>query len=66
MKTVRSYVEGGWHEAADGFADLFDPCSEEPIGRVSSAGIDFGGALDFARGRGGPGLRALARPSAIW
>jgi oxepin-CoA hydrolase/3-oxo-5,6-dehydrosuberyl-CoA semialdehyde dehydrogenase len=59
MKTVRSYVKGEWHEADGGFAELVDPCSEEAIARVSSAGVDFGGTLDFARDRGGPALREL-------
>ena len=60
MKTLRSYVSGNWHEAESGFAELIDPCSEEPIARASSAGIDFGAALEFATQRGGPALRELS------
>ena len=56
MKTLRSYVGGGWHEADSGFSGLVDPCTEEEIGRASSAGIDFGAALGWAREQGHGGL----------
>ena len=59
MKTLRSYVEGRWYEAPSGFVALIDPCSEEPIAQASSAGLDFGAALEFAVKRGGPALREL-------
>ena len=59
MKTLRSYVAGRWHEASTGFRTLVDPCSEEPIARASSAGIDFGKALEDAR-KGGASLRRLS------
>ena len=59
MKTLRSYVRGGWHEAQSGFVTLVDPSTEEEIARASSEGIDFGAVLDYARERGGPALRAL-------
>lgn len=59
MKTLRSFVEGRWHTASEGFVPLYDPCSEEEIARASSRGIDFGAALDYARERGGPALRGL-------
>jgi len=59
MKTLRSYVAGRWHEAGTGFRTLVDPCSEEPIARASSAGIDFGHALAHATRQGGPALRGL-------
>jgi oxepin-CoA hydrolase/3-oxo-5,6-dehydrosuberyl-CoA semialdehyde dehydrogenase len=57
MMTLKSHVLGEWHEASDGFVTLHDPCSEEPIARASSSGIDFHAALDFARRQGGPALR---------
>ncbi len=59
MKTLRSYVGGRWHEARAGFRKLVDPCSEEPIARASSDGIDFAEALDAAR-RAGAELRRLS------
>jgi oxepin-CoA hydrolase/3-oxo-5,6-dehydrosuberyl-CoA semialdehyde dehydrogenase len=59
MKTVRSYVQGRWHEAADRFTELIDPCSEAPIAKVSSEGVDFEAALSFARTTGQATLREL-------
>ncbi|MEE8524066.1 MAG: 3,4-dehydroadipyl-CoA semialdehyde dehydrogenase [Thermoanaerobaculia bacterium] len=60
MKTLRSYVLGRWHEAASGFVPLVDPSTEAEIARVSSAGVDFGAVLDFARDHGGPALRGMS------
>ena len=60
MKRVPSYVEGRWHTAGSGFVPLVDPCTEKTIAEVSSAGIDFGGALQFARAQGGAALRELS------
>jgi 3,4-dehydroadipyl-CoA semialdehyde dehydrogenase len=59
MKTLRSYVQGNWHEAGSGFAPLVDPSTEETIASASSRGIDFAAVLEYARSRGGPALRAL-------
>jgi len=60
MKTLRSFVCGEWHEAGSGFRELVNPTTEEPIGRASSAGLDFGKALAFARSRGGRALREMS------
>jgi 3,4-dehydroadipyl-CoA semialdehyde dehydrogenase len=60
METLKSYVCGGWYEAASGFVPLVDPSSEEVIARASSEGVDFAAALGWARERGGPALRALS------
>jgi oxepin-CoA hydrolase/3-oxo-5,6-dehydrosuberyl-CoA semialdehyde dehydrogenase len=57
VKTLRSYVNGSWQQAASDFATLVDPCSEEPIAQASSRGVDFAAALTYARERGGPALR---------
>ena len=59
MKTLRSYVSGGWYQATADFVPLLDPCSEELVAQVSSTGLDFGGALEYARERGGPALREM-------
>jgi len=59
MKTLKSHVLGAWHEATDGFATLHDPTTEEPIARASSAGIDFGAVLEYARTKGQAALRPL-------
>ncbi|MDH3627556.1 MAG: 3,4-dehydroadipyl-CoA semialdehyde dehydrogenase [Acidobacteriota bacterium] len=57
MKRLRSYVEGRWHEADQGFVTLYDPSTEEAIAEVSSVGIDFAAVARHARERG---RRALA------
>ncbi len=60
MRTVRSYVQERWHEPGGGWTFLVDPCSEETIARVSSAGIDFGATLAHARSVGRASLAALS------
>jgi oxepin-CoA hydrolase/3-oxo-5,6-dehydrosuberyl-CoA semialdehyde dehydrogenase len=59
MKTLRSYVRGGWHEAKSGFVTLVDPSTEAPVARASSQGLDFRAVLEHARALGGPTLRAM-------
>lgn len=59
METLRSYIAGRWHQADGGFSTLVNPSTEEEIARASSDGVDFGGALEHARERGGPALREL-------
>jgi 3,4-dehydroadipyl-CoA semialdehyde dehydrogenase len=63
MKTLKSYVLGRWHEApagSAGFVKLVDPSTEEEIGQASSAGIDFGEVLAYAREKGRPALAGLS------
>src|SRR2546428_11923055 len=59
MKTLRSFVGGRWVEGREPFATLVNPGTEEPLARTSSAGIDFGAAVEFGRSQGGPPLREL-------
>jgi oxepin-CoA hydrolase/3-oxo-5,6-dehydrosuberyl-CoA semialdehyde dehydrogenase len=59
MKTLRSYVNGRWHESATDARPLYNPSTEEQIAQASSSGVDFGAALDFARTRGGAALAEL-------
>lgn len=59
MKTLRSFVEGRWHQADEGFRPLVDPSTEEQIARASSHGIDFPAVLHHAREVGGAALRKL-------
>jgi oxepin-CoA hydrolase/3-oxo-5,6-dehydrosuberyl-CoA semialdehyde dehydrogenase len=60
VKTLRSHVGGRWFEAAEGFAPLVDPSTEEEIAQISSAGLDFAAAVETARNQGGPALRAMS------
>ncbi|MCP3979848.1 MAG: 3,4-dehydroadipyl-CoA semialdehyde dehydrogenase [bacterium] len=59
MKTLRNYVHGTVHEADSGFVPLVDPCSEETIAQVSSAGVDFRKALEHARTAGHAALNEM-------
>ena len=56
---LRSHVRGAWHAPTDEGRPLHDAVTGEEIARVSSAGVDFGAALDHGRTVGGPALREL-------
>jgi oxepin-CoA hydrolase/3-oxo-5,6-dehydrosuberyl-CoA semialdehyde dehydrogenase len=59
METLESYVSGAWTSGKGKLATLVNPTTEEPLAQTSTEGIDFAGALAFARDVGGPALRAL-------
>jgi oxepin-CoA hydrolase/3-oxo-5,6-dehydrosuberyl-CoA semialdehyde dehydrogenase len=54
------YVQGRWFEAAGGFVDLPSAIDGRIVASASSDGVDFGGAVAYARTVGGPALRALS------
>jgi oxepin-CoA hydrolase / 3-oxo-5,6-dehydrosuberyl-CoA semialdehyde dehydrogenase len=56
---LRSYVSGDWHTATDEGRPLHDAVTGAEIAWISSAGVDFAGALDHGRRVGGPALREL-------
>ncbi|MBO0841466.1 MAG: 3,4-dehydroadipyl-CoA semialdehyde dehydrogenase, partial [Sciscionella sp.] len=58
-KPLRSYVAGKWHLPTDDGAPLHDAVTGDEVARISSAGVDFAGALDYGRTVGGPALREL-------
>jgi len=57
MQRLRSHLMGQWIDG-DAVATLVDPATEEPLAEVARA-RDLGGALRFAREKGGPALREL-------
>src|SRR5437588_8106606 len=59
MTTLRSYVSGAWATPDDEGRPVLDAVTGEEVARVSSAGVDFAGALDYGRRTGGPALRSL-------
>jgi oxepin-CoA hydrolase/3-oxo-5,6-dehydrosuberyl-CoA semialdehyde dehydrogenase len=59
LPQLRSHVCGGWAAGSGSAQTLFNPATEQPLATACSAGIDLGAALDYARRRGGPALRAL-------
>jgi len=59
MKQLASYVQGEFRKGTGEAMTLVNPTTEEALATVCSAGLDLGAALQFARDRGGPALRAL-------
>ena len=59
MVMLRSYVSGNWFAAADEGVAVHDAVTGDEVARVSSAGVDFAGALQHGRRVGGPALREL-------
>ncbi|HET9559913.1 MAG TPA: aldehyde dehydrogenase family protein, partial [Actinomycetota bacterium] len=56
---ISSYVRDRWQTAADEGVTVADASTGEPVGRVSSTGVDLAGMVEHARTVGGPGLREL-------
>ena len=59
MLELRSYVSGRWVAGAGAAQTLLNPTTEEPLATASSEGVDLPSALEYARSRGGPALRAM-------
>lgn len=56
---VESYVCGAWHRGSDDGVVVKNAITGEPIGTVSSDGIDFAAVHQHARNKGGQALRKL-------
>lgn len=54
---LESFAEGQWRAPAAG-VPLYDASTGAVVAECSSDGLDFGAMAAFARGKGGPGLRA--------
>jgi 3,4-dehydroadipyl-CoA semialdehyde dehydrogenase len=59
MEKLESYVGGAWAFGKGKAAVLVNPTTEAPLAEATTEGLDFAGALGFARTQGGPALRAL-------
>jgi 3,4-dehydroadipyl-CoA semialdehyde dehydrogenase len=57
---LANFVNGKWVEGKGDGTALIDPVLGTQLARASTAGIDIGGALDYARTKGGPALRAMS------
>lgn len=60
MVRLTSYVRGAWFDGEGPGQVLLNPATEAPVASTSTAGLDFAGALAYARERGGPALRAMS------
>ncbi|PXX56358.1 oxepin-CoA hydrolase/3-oxo-5,6-dehydrosuberyl-CoA semialdehyde dehydrogenase [Nocardia tenerifensis] len=58
-RLLESYVQGRWFAAADAGKPLLSAIDGAEIARISSAGVDLAGAVDYARTVGGPALARL-------
>jgi len=56
---IESYACGAWIAGNDDGVEVRNAISGEPVGQVSSTGIDFAAMLDHARNRGGGALRSM-------
>ena len=59
MIELGSYVAGNWVKGTGKSAELVNPATEEVIATTSTEGVDFAGAIAFAREKGGPALRGM-------
>ena len=59
MALLRSYVSGQWVTPEGDGRPVFDAVTRDEVARISSAGLDMAGALDYGRSVGGPALREL-------
>ena len=60
MIELASFLSGKWQKGNGKLAQLVNPSTEEAIAATSTEGLDFSAALDFARTKGGPALRAMS------
>ena len=60
MVELRSHLCGNWVTGKGERQTLLNPATEAPLATASSEGVDLGAALEYARAKGGPALRALA------
>ncbi len=58
-RLLASWAKGEWVTSTKGLADIPSAIDGHVVARASSAGVDFGGMVRFAREVGGPALRAL-------
>ena len=56
---LQSYVAGSWRSGEGRPTLLRDASTGAVVAEAASAGLDFGGMLVYARGIGGPALRAM-------
>jgi oxepin-CoA hydrolase/3-oxo-5,6-dehydrosuberyl-CoA semialdehyde dehydrogenase len=50
--TLRSYIRGSWFRPVDDGTPVFDAVTGAEVARISSAGIDMGAVVDYARAHG--------------
>jgi oxepin-CoA hydrolase/3-oxo-5,6-dehydrosuberyl-CoA semialdehyde dehydrogenase len=56
---LESYVGGAWFRASDEGQSLLDAATGDEVARISATGVDLAAMVGYARGTGGPAIRAL-------
>lgn len=59
-EALESYLNGKWTRGSGVETELVNPVNGEVLATASARGADLAAALDYARTRGGPALRALS------
>ena len=59
MNKLRSYAQGQWHTANEGFKNCHHAINGQVISQISSAGLNFAGMLDYAKAKGQPALAKM-------
>ena len=59
MRQLESFVTGGWHSPSAPGQVFVDATTGEPIGTLSSIGVNFADVVAYGRDIGGPALREM-------
>lgn len=59
MNQLKSFAQGQWHTANDGFKNCNHAINGSVIAQISSAGLDFSAMLDYAKSEGQPALKKM-------
>ncbi|MGJ8662019.1 MAG: phenylacetic acid degradation bifunctional protein PaaZ [Marinicella sp.] len=59
MNKLRSYAQGQWHTANEGFKNCHHAINGQIISQISSAGLNFSDMLDYAKSKGQPALAKM-------
>ncbi len=60
MQRLSSWICGEWREGTGAQSPLYNPTTEAVVAETSTAGLDLGGALSYARNVGGTALREMS------
>jgi 3,4-dehydroadipyl-CoA semialdehyde dehydrogenase len=57
---LQSYIEGKWQRGSGNGSTLVNPANEQSLGTATADGLNFSGALHYARSEGGPALAKMS------
>lgn len=59
VRKLQSYICGQWYTGTGAGQVLNDAATGQPVATIDATGLDYAAALDYARSKGGPALRAM-------